>query len=893
MAKRAANAVPSGGLIDPQKLEIMTALERKVLWLAMWTIHNANHIRDSRDGLKVGGHQASCASLNTIMSALYFDVLRPQDRVAVKPHASPVFHAIQYMMGRQSVDQLQRFRGYGGAQSYPSRTKDADEVDFSTGSVGLGVAMTLFSSMVQDYVRMQHLVQDPERVGESPGRMVALVGDAELDEGNVYEAMLEGWKYDVRNLWWVIDYNRQSLDGVVSDGLFQKIRQFFGTVDWEVVMLKYGKRLERVFAQPGGDTLRNWIDECPNDLYSALTFKGGSGEAGVWRDHLKKDLRGVTGIKAILDDHDDVELHKLMTNLAGQDMEAVLEAFHGVNDDRPRCFIAYTVKGYNTPLAGHKDNHSGLMTPDQMARFKADHGIEDGEEWEPFARAGMDEGTLREFVQVVDFNAPGSRIHKADKVEIPSVLPIRGQKTISTQMAFGSVLHELSRGNSALASRIVTTSPDVTVSTNLGAWVNQRGIFSLDVRNDVFRQEQVASAQKWMRHGGGQHMELGIAENNLFILLASLGLSGPLFGTRLLPVGTLYDPFIARGLDALNYACYQDARFMLVATPSGVTLAPEGGAHQSISTPLIGLGQPGLTSFEPAYADELAQIMRWGFEFMQADDGGSVYLRLSTRSLEQPDRKLDDATVADILAGAYWQVEPGPEAELALVYSGAVAPEVLAASFEPGREAPLDNDALTETLQAVMEEFPQYEPHIGKEHVWSRQSRSHRGLGYFRRVLSAVKGERPFPFPTMGSSKMLCALGLGATAAVMPTGQEEKLKKWVLSQKKGSIQLHDLFRETYKLNKGDLYGTLLTAENVLSEGLYSPGREEREVTSRLSYLRNDSAPKGDNFGSWYHLFGSALFSLMRPEWKAKTAMKIESAGSYILEGKDPQEHHIN
>ena len=227
------------------------------------------------------------------------------------------------------------------------------------------------------------------------------------------------------------------------------------------------------------------------------------------------------------------------------------------------------------------------------------------------------------------------------------------------------------------------------------------------------------------------------------------------------------------------------------------------------------------------------------------------------------------------------------------VHHGETSPEMLAASFEPGKAAPLRSDALLETLQAVMNECPQYEPHIGKEHVWSAESRSHRGLGYFRRVLSAVKGDRPFPFPTMGSSKMLCALGLGATAAVMPTGHEDKLKEWVLSQDNGSIQLHDLFRETYKLNKGDLYGTLLTAENVLSEGLYSPGRQDRDITSRLSYLRNDSAPEGDNFGSWYHLFGSALFRLVRPEWKAQTAMKIESTGSYILEGRDPQEHHIN
>jgi pyruvate dehydrogenase E1 component len=183
-------------------------------------------------------------------------------------------------------------------------------------------------------------------------------------------------------------------------------------------------------------------------------------------------------------------------------------------------------------------------------------------------------------------------------------------------------------------------------------------------------------------------MELGIAENNLFLNLASLGLAHDLFGARLLPVGTLYDPFINRGLDALNYALYQDARFMVVATPSGVTLAPEGGAHQSISTPLIGLGQPGLASFEPAYVDELAAIMRWGFEHMQADDGGSVYLRLSTRAIDQPERTLTDRQTADLLAGAYWEIEPAEGADLVLVYSGAVVPEVRQAHAELAEDVP-------------------------------------------------------------------------------------------------------------------------------------------------------------------------------------------------------------
>ena len=669
-------------------LRILQSLEKKVLWLSMWMIHNANHLRDSIDGLKVGGHQASSASITTIMTALYFNVLRIQDRVAVKPHASPVFHAIQYMLGRQTEDKLKAFRSLGGTQSYPSRTKDTDGVDFSTGSVGLGVAMTLFASMVQDYTRLNEVVdKQPTKVNE-PGRMIAVMGDAELDEGNIYEAMLEGWKYDVRNLWWIIDYNRQSLDGVVSDGLFKKIQDFFDNVGWNVVPLKYGKKLEKVFALQGGDTLRQWIDDCPNDLYSALTFKGQTGEKDAWRTPLKKDLRGVHGIKSILEDHDDETLHALMTNLAGHDMEAVLEAFHSVADDTPQCFIAYTIKGHGTPLAGHRDNHAGLMNLEQMDIFRNKMQIPEGSEWSAYDNLLIEPKTAKNFCLQAPFNNRPSQENEPPKITIPDNLPLSFRSSTSTQASFGNILHELSRGNTDLASRIVTTSPDVSVSTNLGPWVNQRGVFSLDVRNDVFRDEKVASAQKWLRHGTGQHFELGIAENNLFIMLAALGLSGPLFGTRLLPIGTLYDPFIARGLDSLNYACYQDARFMLVATPAGITLAPEGGAHQSISSPLIGIGQPGLSSYEPAYADELAVIMRWGFDYMQAKNGGSIYLRLSTRAIEQPSREISSDLESQIIKGAYWLIPPADGARIAIAYSGAVVPEVIEAYEQLKEEIP-------------------------------------------------------------------------------------------------------------------------------------------------------------------------------------------------------------
>ena len=651
-------------------LAILAELERKVLWLATWTIHHANHVRENSDGVKVGGHQASSASLATVMTALYFHTLRPADRVAVKPHAAPNFHAIQYLLGRQSRDKLERFRGYKGAQSYPSRTKDGSDVDFSTGSVGLGVAMTSFAALVQDYVRLKGML--PEM--QPGGRMVAVVGDAELDEGNVFEAMLEGWKHDVRNLWWVIDYNRQSLDAVVSDRLFNRIDSLFNAMGWRVVTLKYGKKLEAVFAGPDGAALRDWIDACPNSLYSALVFKGGEG----WRKHLEGDLGHLAGIRAFLAAHDDASLNRVMTNLAGHDMETVLDAFHAVEDDLPTCFIAYTIKGFGLPFAGHKDNHAGLMNEAQMAGFQRAMGVPEGREWDRFAGLELPAATLESFLAEVPFAAWRDRRIAAAAVPVPDALPLPQAPRMSTQEGFGRILNDLAGGDSELAARIVTCSPDVTVSTNLGGWVNRRGVFDRREHADVFRDEKVISAQRWQMSPRGQHIELGIAEHNLFLLLAALGLSAPLFGTRLLPIGTLYDPFINRGLDALNYACYQDARFMVVATPSGITLAPEGGAHQSIGTPLIGMAQSGLSSFEPAFVDELAVLLRWGFAHLQAADGGSVYLRLSTRPVEQP-RRAVEALAGDIVAGGYWLVPPAPEAELAIAYTGAVAPEAIAA----------------------------------------------------------------------------------------------------------------------------------------------------------------------------------------------------------------------
>ncbi len=658
-------------------LAILSDLERKILWLATWTIHNANHLRPSADGLKVGGHQASSASIATIMTALYLSVLRPEDRVAVKPHASPVFHAIQYLLGNQTLDKLRNFRGFGGAQSYPSRTKDTDDVDFSTGSVGLGVAQTLFSSLAQDYARAHGWGADrPE------GRMVALIGDAEMDEGNIFEALMEGWKHGLRNTWWVVDYNRQSLDANVREGLWEKFESNFRNFGWDVVVLRHGRLQQAAFAEPGGERLRAWIEACPNQLYSALTFGGGA----AWRARLMGEIGDQGAVSALLDRRSDDELARLMGNLGGHDLPSLLEAFEAARThDRPVCFICYTIKGFGLPLAGHKDNHAGLMNPAQVETLRTAMAVRLEREWERFEGLATPPAQLDAFLAAVPFNAQGPRRHQAPAIPVPERLAVPLTREMSTQHGFGLLMHELAKGDTDLARRIVTTSPDVTVSTNLGGWVNRRGLFAREAMADVFRTERIPSTFHWRFSPEGQHFELGIAEMNLFTMLSALGLSHTINGERLLPVGTLYDPFIERGLDALNYACYQDARFILVATPSGISLAGEGGAHQSIATPLIGMAQDGLASFEPAYVDELAIMLRWAFDYMQRggesgdDAGGSVYLRLSTRSIAQPQRELSAGEAGNLIAGAYWVRRPGPNAQAVIAYTGAVAPEAIEA----------------------------------------------------------------------------------------------------------------------------------------------------------------------------------------------------------------------
>jgi pyruvate dehydrogenase E1 component len=675
---------------------MLTEIEQRVLWLATRIVDAANHDRQTGDGVKVGGHQASSASVVSVMTALYFAFLDAPDRVSVKPHASPVFHAIQYLLGNLDRGYLPRLRAFGGLQSYPSRTKDPDEVDFSTGSVGLGAAAPLFAAAARRYVDA-HFGPRPR------SRYVALIGDAELDEGNIWEAVADPATDGLGNVLWIVDVNRQSLDRVVPGVRIAQWEQQFTAAGWHVAEAKYGRRLQAAFSQPGGAALRDWIDAMPNEHYQSLFGLDPAGVRARFCDGAPGEV--ITFCAGVPDD----ELAGLVTDLAGHDLGALLDAFAecDAQADRPSVVFAYTIKGWGLPIAGNTRNHSALLSTDQIGELRQALGLTEATEWDrldPMTPAGQWAAARREHLA----RRPADPV---PAVPVPDATQLRASRPISTQEAFGRILVELSR-NPGVAPYLVTTAPDVATSTNLAGFINRMGVFSPDARK-AWSQDPVL---KWAEAPSGQHIELGISEMNLFLLLGQLGLAWDLSGQPLLPVGTVYDPFVLRGLDAFIYSVYSGARFVVAGTPSGVTLAPEGGAHQSTISASVGIELPNVTFIEPAYATALDWLLCGALQSVAAanagDDGpgpaeaGSYYFRLTTRGIDQEPfqaarERLGDAILRrQVLAGAYRLTDATAAARsgapaVYLAGAGAVLPEVLAAAQE------LDEEGIAATVVDV------------------------------------------------------------------------------------------------------------------------------------------------------------------------------------------------
>jgi pyruvate dehydrogenase E1 component len=661
-------------------LAALQRIEQRALWLAVRIVDHANREREQGDELKVGGHQASSASMVTLLTALYVADLDARDRVSVKPHASPVLHALEYLLGRLDGSYLTRLRDFGGLQSYPSRTKDPFPVDFSTGSVGLGSAAPLFASLADRYVQAHFGVS-------TGGRFVSLLGDAELDEGNLWEALTEPLARRLGNVLWIVDLNRQSLDRVVPGIRAHELEQQFRTVGWEVIELKYGSRLREAYARPGGEILHRRIDEMPNEQYQSLF---GASE-DVIRATVLDTLRGEerARLESLLDGYAG-RLLALVGDLGGHDLADVLTALRRarLSTHQPTVIFAYTIKGYGLEIAGRPQNHSALLNGEQVDRFRDASGLTPETEWDGFAAGTPEADLLRVAAARLD---RGSR-PPAVAVAVPAELSSSDAPRISTQAAFGRALLDLSRVP-AVGERLVTVSPDVSVSTNLGGFINKTGVWGLE--DEPVYDAMEDSPLRWRVSRSGRHVEMGIAEMNLVLALGQLGLTWDFQRERLFPIGTLYDPFVMRALEGIVYSVYSGARFVLCGTPSGISLGREGGAHQSLNTPGIGIETPGLTYCEPAYARELEWLLLDGLARMQEPDGDSLYLRLSTTPVDQApfaraaERVGVERLRPDVVAGAFRLLEPeDPEAEDRVVIAtcGAITPQALAAAGQLAAE---------------------------------------------------------------------------------------------------------------------------------------------------------------------------------------------------------------
>ncbi|MFF0223286.1 pyruvate dehydrogenase [Streptomyces sp. NPDC004629] len=654
-------------------LKTLRDVERRVLWLSTAIIDHANRVRPNASRLKVGGHQASSASMASIMTALWFHELTADDRVSVKPHASPVLHAINYLLGDLDASYLTTLRSFGGLQSYPSRSKDPDPVDYSTGSVGIGATAPVWGAIARRYV-------DEHFGGVGRGRQYSLLGDAELDEGAIWEAVQDPTVADLGEVVWIVDLNRQSLDRVVPGMAADRLQGMFTAAGWQVLTLKYGELLEELFARPGGDLLRGRLDAMSNPEYQRLLR--------CTPEQLRERLPGIGSaadpISHLIAELDDATLQAAMRNLGGHDLGALLDAYDSVDDSRPTVIFAYTVKGYGLPTEGHPQNHSSLLTAHQMSELAVRLGADLDDPWAGFAGDSAEAALCA---------AAAERLRRpsyatAEPPQVPSDIGRTPTGTGNTQQALGRLLLDLSRQAPQAAARVVTVSPDVSSSTNLGGWLNKAGIWSQTERTNWFA-DDAETILHWREKPDGQHLELGIAETNLVGLLGELGATWSRWGQPLLPIGVVYDPFVNRALEPWSFGIYAGGQSILVGTPSGVSLAPEGGAHQSITTPSLGIEQPGCVSYEPAFAIDTEWCLLAALGNLGHSNGSSAYLRLSTRPVDQnlavvpADPAARERRRRQVVAGAY-TLRRAERPAVAIAVMGAMVPEALAAAERLG-----------------------------------------------------------------------------------------------------------------------------------------------------------------------------------------------------------------
>ena len=755
--------------LSPDDMAALQEIERRILWLSTLMVHHANNVRENPDKpTKVGGHQASSTSVVSILTALYFHYLRAGDRVSIKPHASPAYHALQYLLGNLDRKYLTTLREFSGLQSYPSRTKDPDPVDFSTGSVGLGAVAPVFAALAASYAEL--------KFGDvTSNRFISLIGDAELDEGNIWETVAEDAVSDLANVIWIVDLNRQSLDRVIPGIKAARLKALFAGAGWNVFEAKYGTWLESVMDGERGAALRARIDDMSNEEYQALIRIEDGAE-------LRRRLADVAdrerhdGILAAVAGIPDDKLQTLVANLGGHDLPKLIEVLNEADaaSNAPSVIFAYTVKGWGLPIAGDPLNHSQLLTNDQMEQLRSGFGFDDETQWDLIpadSPAGKTVAAAAERLR----QEPVDRT--LDASHMPASLEGRHPARTSTQESFGRALLRLGE-IPEIGNRIVTMSPDVATSTHLAGWINKAGVFSRRTEQDF---EGGKRMLRWQPSPAGQHIELGISEMNLFMALGQFGVAGDLSGQPLVPIGTVYDPFVCRGLDALIYGLYIDARFIFAGTPAGVSLSPEGGAHQSTVTPSLGVELPGLNYYEPAFGQEVDWILLDAIRLVaDREHGRSSYLRLSTKGLDQTllaepmERLGEDLLHQQVLDGGYRLIDRTidtpdlPDRDVVHIATGGImVPEAVEAARRLQDEGVAVNVINVTSAQRLFDTLTASRKALLKD-AWGRPD-----YGHLATLFPA--GERRAPIVTVqdGASHSLAFLGSIWGSPVVPLGVDE------------------------------------------------------------------------------------------------------------------------
>ncbi len=672
-------------LPDPARLAAYQDIRDHVAKGALSMIDWANH-KPANAGRKpkVGGHQASSMSSVDLLCALYLHCKRPQDRVAVKPHAAPVLYSLMHLLGVLEPHQMRELRELGGPQPYPTKLKSPRFVDYTTSSEALGVCAAIYDA----YGAVHQSRALTQQVGAAPvdARYWAHCGDGELTEGQCDESLYDAGRWGLDNIVWVVDLNRQSLDRVMDDWgrLDAWVRGKFTGQGWEVLELRWGSRAEALFSVRGGDALRSVIEALPDALFHPLLMLDGSAQRQVLlggTDHndpavvhalqwfarrLEATDAQRAGIRRVLDATGDDALRAGLTHLGGHDLAALITTFQRAAcvAGRPTVVVAHTLKGYETSAAGHPENHGMLLPAAEVVAWGvtaggARRGLPVGE---PFPVPARGTDAARVLAEVAApwhddaAHAWAPAPHADLRGQLASVALARRRRA-STGDFFQSLNLALLR--TELAPWLQFAAPDVGQTTHLGPVIKATGVFSPREVPDAFGwlREAKRSTFDWRPEDTGQFHALGIAEGNAMLWAYAFGRRRKVAEGKqpLLPVVTVYDKFFERGFNQLDYATYSSGRFIAVGTPSGTGLSRETATHQSLGTLRMLMDLPGIIAYEPAFGADLHAIYLHALGQLWDADGEAVYLRLTTQPIAQPDElPVDHATAA--VRGAWWLV---------------------------------------------------------------------------------------------------------------------------------------------------------------------------------------------------------------------------------------------